>query len=245
MDTIVYVSLSHQLALQRQLDLVANNLANANTNGFRRENAVFESYLDVQEHTAGPGRGVSYVLDHGVARDSAQGELKITGAPLDVAIQGDGFFSVELADGGKAYTRNGHFEIDGNGTLVTSDGAKLLDERGKPFNIDPQEQGLRIENDGSIQSSTGVKGQLGLVKFANDEALERLGNTLYAGGNPEKIAPDKVKLKSGALEGSNVQSIIETTAMIDVLRTYQSTTRLMDRYEEMRKRGLERLGRVN
>jgi flagellar basal-body rod protein FlgF len=245
MDTTVYVSLSHQLALRRQMDLIANNLANANTNGFRRENAVFESFLDIQSHTSGPGRAVSYVLDHGVARDISQGDFKTTGSPLDVSIVGDGYFSVEMASGAPAYTRNGHFEIDGNGFLISANGAKVLDDGNKTVRFDASDQAIKIDGDGTVSSSSGIKARLGLVKFARDEELERLGDTLYAGSNPEKISVDLTRLKAGTLESSNVQSIVETTEMIDVLRTYQSTTRLMERYEDMRKRGLERLGRVN
>lgn len=245
MDTTIYVALSHQLALRRQMDLVANNMANANTAGFRRENAVFSSYLDVEPFAPRPTRRVEYVLDHGIARDSAPGEMNTTGNPLDAAIVGEGYFTVSLPNGQTAYTRNGHFELNANGDLVTTDGAKVLDSNGRPISIASDERNVRIEGDGSIHAQSSEIAALGLVKFADDNALTRLGDTLYAGGMPQKLGAGDIKIVGGALEGSNVQPIVETTRMIDVLRTYQATTKIMDSYEDMRRRGIERLGRVN
>jgi flagellar basal-body rod protein FlgF len=246
MDTTLYVSLSHQIALRRQLDLIAGNIANADTTGYRRENAVFQSYLE-QQPLAGnrTARTVNYVLDYGVARDSAPGEISQTNNPLDVALTGEGFFTVALPNDAIAYTRNGHFSLSDDGYLETANGARLLDRNGNPFQFDADEKNIVISPDGSIVSSAGEKGQLALVRFASDVGLERLGDTLYQGANAEPIAPEKIQLRSGFLEKSNVKAIVETTEMMDVLRTYQSTTRLMERYEDMRKRGIERLGKVN
>lgn len=246
MDTTVYVSLSHQIALRRQLDLIANNIANAETTGYRRENAVFQSYLEKQPLSGTrAARTVNYVLDYGVARDSSPGDISQTGNPLDVAQTGEGFFNVALANGETAYTRNGHFSLSEDGFLVTANGARLLDRNGNMFQFAPDEKNIEISPDGSVSSSAGPKGQLALSRFSSDVGLDRLGDTLYQGGNPEPVAPERVQLRSGFLEKSNVKPIVETTEMIDVLRTYESTTRLMDRYEDMRKRGIERLGKVN
>ncbi len=246
MDSTVYVSLSHQLALRRQLDLIAGNIANAETTGYRRENAVFQSYLQRQPQTTGrAGRTVNYVLDYGVARDNGPGDISQTGNPLDVAVTGDGFFKVALANDEMAYTRNGHFTLSGDGFLITANGARLLDRNGNPFQFAPGEKNIHVSADGTVSSSEGNKGQLALVRFASDVGLDRLGDTLYQGANTEPLPQDSVKLRSGFLEKSNVKPIVETTAMMDVLRTYQSTTRLLDRYEDMRKRGIERLGKIN
>jgi flagellar basal-body rod protein FlgF len=246
MDTTVYVSLSHQIALRRQLDLIAGNIANAETSGYRRENAVFQSYLERQP-LAGTkaARNVNYVLDYGVARDSSPGDMSQTNNPLDVALTGEGFFTVALGNDAIAYTRNGHFSLSEDGYLTTANGARLLDRNGNPFRFDSDEKNIQISPDGSVSSSAGEKGQLALARFASDTGLTRLGDTLYQGANAEPVAPENVKLRSGFLEKSNVKPIVETTEMIDVLRTYQSTTRLLDRYEDMRKRGIERLGKIN
>jgi flagellar basal-body rod protein FlgF len=246
MDTTVYVSLSHQLALRRQLDLIAGNIANAETTGYRRENAVFQSYLERQPLAESKAaRTVSYVLDYGVARDSAAGDLSPTSNPLDVALTGDGFFTVALGDDTLAYTRNGHFSLSADGYLTTANGARLLDRNGNPFRFESDEKNIQIGPDGRVSSSAGDKGLLALARFARDTSLTRLGDTLYQGAGAEPVAPKNVKMRSGFLEKSNVKPIVETTQMIDVLRTYQSTTRLLDRYEDMRKRGIERLGRIN
>jgi flagellar basal-body rod protein FlgF len=246
MDTTVYVSLSHQLALQRQMDMIAGNIANADTTGYRRENAVFQSYLERQPLSASPaGRTVNFVIDYGVARDTTQGELTPTGSPLDVGIVGDALFTVGLANGETAYTRNGHFSLSEDGYLITANGAQVLDTKGSPFQFPADEKKISIAKDGTVTTSAGDIGQIALVRFANDAALKRLGDTLYQGANPETVDPQKTDLRVGYLEKSNVKSIVETTSMIDVLRNYQSTTKLLDRYEEMRKRGIERLGKIN
>ncbi len=246
MDTTVYVSLSHQLALRRQLDLIAGNIANAETTGYRRENAVFQSYLETQPLTgARAARSVNYVIDYGVARDNAPGDISQTGNPLDLAVTGDGFFTVSLANDETAYTRNGHFSLSGDGFLITANGVRLLDRNSNPIQFASDEKNIQVAADGTISSSAGEKGQLALVRFASDTGLERLGDTLYQGGNALPLPQDSVKLRSGFLEKSNVKPIVETTEMMDVLRTYQSTTLLLDRYEDMRKRGIERLGKIN
>jgi flagellar basal-body rod protein FlgF len=246
MDTTIYVSLSHQLALQRQLEMIAGNIANADTTGYRRENAVFQSYLERQPHASTPGaRTVNFVLDYGVARDTSQGELSQTNNPLDVAIVGDAFFTVGLPNGDTAYTRNGHFSISRDGTLVTANGAQVLDSKGTPFQFDPDEKTISISHDGTVTTSAGDIGQIALARFADDTKLERLGDTLYQGSNPEAVDLARADLRIGYLEKSNVKPIVETTSMIDVLHNYQSTTKLLDRYEELRKRGIERLGKVN
>lgn len=242
----MYVSLSHQLALRRQLEMIAGNIANADTTGYRRENAVFQSYLERQPQSASPAmRTVNFVVDYGVDRDTSQGDLTQTGNALDVAIVGDAMFSVGLTNGETAYTRNGHFSLSETGTLITANGAEVLDAKGSPFQFEPNEKKISIAKDGTVSTSAGSVGQIGLVRFANDTGLKRLGDTLYQGRNPESIDPAKIDLRTGYLEKSNVKSIVETTSMIDVLRTYQSTTKLLDRYEEMRKRGIERLGKIN
>ncbi len=246
MDTTVYVSLSHQIALRRQLDLIAGNIANAETTGYRRENAVFQSYLEHQPLSGSrAARNVNYVLDYGVARDHSPGDISQTNNPLDVALTGEGFFTVALQDDQTAYTRNGHFSLSEDGFLVTANGAKLLDRNGNRFQFATDEKDIQISPDGTVTSSAGEKGQLALARFASDVGLERLGDTLYQGTNAEPVAPERVQLRTGFLEKSNVKAIVETTEMIDVLRTYQSTTKLLDHYEDMRKRGIERLGKIN
>jgi flagellar basal-body rod protein FlgF len=246
MDTTGYVSLSHQLALQRQLDMIAGNIANADTTGYRRENALFQSYLEHQPNTSTPAaRNVSFVLDYGIARDSGQGELAQTNNPLDVAIVGDAFFTVGLANGETAYTRNGHFSVSEDGYLTSVNGTQVLDSRGSPFQFQPDEKKISISKDGTVSTSAGDIGQIALARFANDAQLERLGDTLYQGTGALAVNVSQANLRIGYLEKSNVKPIVETTEMMNILRSYQATTSLLDRYDELRKRGIERLGRIN
>lgn len=245
MDTTGYVALSHQMALRRHLDVIANNIANANTTAYRRESVMFQDFMsNMPEAEVDSARPVSFVLDYGVTRDPRPGEMIPTTNPLDVAIQGEGYFVVEAADGQPAYTRNGSMHLSPDGFLVTSTGEKVLNAQNQPITFGPDEVQLKIAKDGTISSTAGIKGQLQVVSLPESQDLERMGSGLWRGPNAQPIPAEQINMKSGMLEGSNVQPVLEMSEMIDVLRTYQSTTRLMDRYDDIRKAGIQQLGKV-
>jgi flagellar basal-body rod protein FlgF len=245
MDTTSYVGLSHQMVLRRQLDLIANNIANMNTTAYRRENVLFQDFLIKSGNQAIPSASrVDFVLDYGFTRDNSPGALLVTQNPLDVAISGNGYFTVQTANGETAYTRNGRFTLRADGTLITGNGSILLDENGQPITIANTEQGLKIDTDGIVRTDTGPKSRIGIVAFDDEGALERLGDGIYTGQGARPIPIGEIVLQTGTLENSNVQPISEMTQMLEVLRTYQSTTRMLDRFDELRRKGLERLGRV-
>lgn len=232
------------MALRRRLDVVANNMANVNTAGYKRENVVFTAAERTMPGVRGLGRNVAYVIDHGTAQDHGQGELIATDNPLDIAIVGDAYLTVRTESGGTAYTRSGRLQILAGGALGLSTGETVVDERGQSIFIDPDDQQVMISRDGLVSSSEGERGRIALARFPEGATLTKLGNALVT-GTAEPVDPDDVELRAGMIEASNVSPIAETTQMIDILRAYQSMQRLTDRTNEIRGRAIERLGRVD
>ena len=242
MDNTINVGLSYQMALRRDLDIVANNIANMNTTAFKTQTPLFRQF---SQGTAGAGRGqvgLTMVQDFGVARDLSEGELAVTGNPLDIGIHGPGFFTVEGPGGTPRYTRNGHFQLNDQGLLVTGTGYPVLGPSGRPIRIDAGAQEITFATDGTISTSTGIVGHLGVVTFDNEQDMQELGNGLLA-TQQAPVVTTEAEIHQGMLERSNVKAIIEMTKMIDVLRSYQSTARLMQSYQDLQRRAVQRLGR--
>jgi len=238
------IGLSRQIALQRQMDVVANNMANMNTTGFKAEQLLFEEYVmpvarNRDFHTL--DQPLSFVQDWATVHDLSAGTLQQTGSELDVALNGDGFFAVETP-AGQRWTRAGSFQISSNGTLVDSNGNPVLGEAG-PIAFGPDESGILIAADGSVSSSAGAKGRLRIVEFANAQELTRLGSNLFAGGTPR--AATNTRVMQGYVEGSNVSGMSEMTEMIRVTRAYESIASLAQKQDELRRSAIQRLGDAN
>ncbi|GAB5349246.1 flagellar hook basal-body protein [Alteriqipengyuania sp. 357] len=246
MDISSYVLLSQEQALRRRLDIVANNLANTSTVGFKREQPQFREFVErADEAMIDDARPTSFVLDFRAVHDMAPGAFQPTGNPLDVMIEGPGYLAVQLPDGGTAYTRAGFVNVLENGELATSGGQRLLDEGGQPIAVPPDQIGqISIASDGSVMGPGGPLGRIGVTVFDDESGLAPRGDGLYAGAQGRVLGADETKLRSGGVEGSNVQPIVETTAMIDILRSYQNSVRMAESLNDMRKRALDRLGRV-
>lgn len=243
MDIPAYVLLSHEQALRRRMDVVANNLANVTTTGFKREQPVFHETLRQSQGQEASGRQVSFVLDYGAVHDRAEGAFAATGNPLDLAIQGSGYLSVQLAEGGTAYTRAGKLILLEDGRLADAAGRPLLGENGQPIAVPGEAQGrLRIAADGTVEGPEGALGRLAVTTFADERALTVRGDGLVEGEGGTALPAAETRLRSGGLESSNVQPVAETTAMIQILRAYQSSQRMGDALNDMRKRAIERLG---
>jgi flagellar basal-body rod protein FlgF len=247
MDNSLLVSLSQQLAAYRAMDVIANNLANVSTPGFKREAAKFEEYVTQMrpsEEQKGP-QSVSFVKDAGVMRDVGQGNVEQTGAPYDVAIAGKGFFAVQTATGMR-YTRDGHFSLDANGNLVTSQGYQVQGDGGA-ITITPNDGDIHIAPDGTISSVVrGVGNQIGKLKvvdFADSSALTKQGANLYSTGQTP-TTPATVSLQQGALEASNVQPVIEISHMIEVMRAYEATATLSKSQEDLMRQAIDKLGQT-
>jgi flagellar basal-body rod protein FlgF len=244
MDNSLLVSLSQQLAAFRSMDVISNNLANMSTPGFKRETARFDEYISKVHPAEGQTgiQSVSFVKDAGIVRDLSQGELTHTGASLDVAINGNGYFTVQTP-AGMRYTRDGHFSLDENGQLVTSQGYPVQGD-GSSITITPDDGEVSIGTDGTISSivngNANQIGKLQVVDFADDSALAKQGDNLYS--TTQATTQSTATVQQGMLEGSNVQPVIEITHMIDVTRAYQMTATLSNSQEDLMRQAISQLG---
>lgn len=247
MDNSLLVSLSHQLASYRAMDVIANNIANVFTPGFKREAAKFEEFVAMMRPAEGQTglQPVSFVKDAGLMRDSSQGNLQQTGATYDVAIAGPGYFQVQTP-AGMRYTRDGHFSLDGNGNLVTSQGYAVQGDGGA-ITIAPTDGQVVIAPDGTISSVlngvTNLLGKLKISDFANNAALTKQGSNLYSTAQTPNTPP-VVNVRQGALEDSNVQPVIEISHMIEVMRSYEATASLTKNQEDMMRQAINQLGQM-
>ncbi|SIN62764.1 flagellar basal-body rod protein FlgG [Parasphingorhabdus marina DSM 22363] len=240
-------------AQNMKMRVIANNLANVNTTGFKRDRANFETLAYQQQITPGAkadaqndyavglslGTGVKV---SGTARIDTQGSLQITGNALDIAIEGAGYFQVELPDGRNAYTRSGNFSLTPEGTMVTSEGLPVVPQ----ITIPPDATGLTIGSDGTIsatlagQTEATELGQLELATFANSAGLQNIGNNLVvetgASGNPIVGAgglEGRGSLRQGSLEQSNVNIVEELVTMIETQRAYEVNSKMISATDEM------------
>ncbi|GIK99672.1 MAG: flagellar basal-body rod protein FlgF [Alphaproteobacteria bacterium] len=238
MENPAYIALSRQMVLSRQLDIIANNLANANTAAYKREDLAFVEYLVKPDAAGNPtfaradGR-VSMVQDLGMMRDTDQGPMTETGAPLDLAINGDGYFAVQTPEGVR-YTRLGRFQVDAGGQLVTSDGHAVQGTAG-PIFVPPDDGEVKIARDGTISTEGGPIGRLNLVGFDEAVSLRHAGSGLYIADGAPQPAPESEVIQ-GMVEESNVQPIVELTQMIAVLRNFQAAQKMIDTQDDMQRR---------
>jgi len=246
-ENSLLVGLSRQVALRRELDVVANNLANLGTAGFKSQEMVFREYLmpvaraDIFPH--GADRRLSYVEDRATWQDFTSGPVQTTGNPFDVAIAGDAFFAVQTPNGVR-YTRNGQFQLDAQGRLVTNDGHPVL-SNGGPIQFGDEETDITIGVDGTISTAQGVRGRLLLTRFENNQALIPEGSSLFRSDTPgRELAPGEARTIQYAIEKSNVEPIVETTRLIELSRSYQTLAQMMQRSDELRRTAIERLADV-
>lgn len=244
MENSLYIGLSRQVALQEQMDIVANNIANVNTPGYRAHNMVFLEYLSKQRNAEKAGNdSISMVHDYGQYMNTESGPLRNTGNPLDVALEGPGFFGVQTADGVQ-YTRAGNFQINGAGELVTGSGMLVADNGGGTIVIPEDALEVKIARDGTISTDQGVLSQLMVVEFEKPQDLVAQGNGLYKTedtGNPA----ENTRVMQGMIEGSNVNAVLEMTRMIDVSRAYQSTQRMLQAEHDRQRGMIQTLTRTN
>ena len=244
MDNALYVGLSRQILLRREMDIIANNIANMDTTGFKVESLMQKTDPAEPAVTLGGPRPVKFVAAAGVARDFSQGTLNSTGAPLDMAIKGQGFFQIQTSAGPR-FTRDGRFTTDPTGRLVTQAGAAVLDAGGGEILIDGEKGQVAIGADGVMSQGSEQVGKVGIYAFTNAGALEKTGDNLYRNTSNLQAQPAaEARVRQGMLEGSNVKSILEITRMVEVSRAYEQTARMMDSEAELSRRAVERMGRV-
>jgi flagellar basal-body rod protein FlgF len=231
MDNTSYVALSRQSALQKQMDVIANNMANLNTVGFKSEEMmVAQADVKTKSDTTPFGRQVSFVRDLGTVRDPKEGALTKTGAPLDVAIHGSGYFTLD-SPGGARYTRAGHFRLDENGMIVSGDGMPVMQANGTPIIVAPNEAQINIAGDGTVSTENGQIGQMRIVSFDNEQDLKNDGDGTYiTTATANTVA--RPNLTQGMLEDSNVEAISQMTTMLTVMRSYQSIQNILDNEQD-------------
>ncbi len=243
MENTTLVALSRQVALRHKLDVIANNVANLNTAGFKRQTLEMDDYVmpTASANTFPmPDEPISFVVDWTTSTDFQPGTIDLTGGTFDVAVEGDGFFVVQTPDG-ERYTRAGNFQLDPGGRLVTPDGHPVLGEGGEIV-FGPGETDVVIGSDGSINTNEGPRGRFEVVSFADNRQLEKIGDNLFAGADPQPV--QGVRVRQGALELSNVQAVMEMTRLIDVNRAYAQVTSFINTSEELRLKALNLLGDV-
>jgi len=247
----LYSSASGMEAQQMNLDIIANNLSNVNTTGFKKSRIEFQDLLYDTTKTPGADQGNNALLPTGMqighgsqaaatAKIFTEGELTQTGAPLNIAINGDGFFEVQMPDGTLAYTRDGALKVSATGSVVNSDGLAI---QGGFQPIATGTTGITIAPNGNI-STTGASGnqsfQVQITRFANPAGLQNIGRNLYietpASGTPETGTPDQAgygSLQQGYLEMSNVQVVEEMVNMIEAQRAYEVNSKAVQAADEM------------
>ncbi len=230
METTSMIALSRQTGLRRQMEVIANNMANMNTTGFKGEKMMFVEHLtrSAGGETALPQK-FHFTRDVATIRDTTDGDILSTGNTLDVAIAGAGYFVVQTP-AGERYTRNGRFQLDQTGRVVTQEGHAVLTQSG-PIVLGPRDTDVTIARDGTVSSGTGQMGKLRVVTFDNEMRLRQTGDTLFRSDDAPRTV-DRPTVMQGAIEGSNVKPIIEITHMIEVQRSYESLARFVDREDE-------------
>ncbi|HEY1129550.1 MAG TPA: flagellar basal-body rod protein FlgG [Roseateles sp.] len=240
-------------AQQTQLDNISHNLANVATNGYKRSHAVFEDLIYQNMRQSGANSTEQTVLPTGLqvglgvrpvatARIYTQGNLQQTSNNLDLAIKGDGFFQIQMPDGTTSYTRDGSFQLDANGQMVTSNGYTVL----PGVTIPPNAQSLTIGNDGTVsvtlpgQAAPQSVGQLQLATFVNPAGLDPKGQNLFtetaASGTPNTGAPSNNgigALQQGFVETSNVNVVEELVQMIQTQRAYELNSKAVQTSDQM------------
>lgn len=243
MQTQIYVGLSAQLALRRQMDTVANNIANMNTTGFRAEKVLFDAHLERTQDR----RHVAFVVDRNSYTDMRAGKFETTGNPLDVAVNGDGWLMVETPNGPR-YTRDGRLNIDGEGRLVTLDGNLVLDQGGGEIVI-PEESGrVEILKDGTVGGRVGeveqVFGQIARVRPLDIQTMTREASGLYTAPGGFEEAVD-AEIRQGVLEGSNVQPVIAMTELMSISRAYEQAKSMVENNDEALRNAVRTIGRID
>jgi flagellar basal-body rod protein FlgF len=230
------------------LDMLANNLANANTAGYKLDREFYSLYASPDalgpalDGTA-PAPSVLPVIDRPWT-DFSQGTLAPTGNPLDLALGKSGFFSVD-GPNGPLYTRNGSFQLSADGTLATPEGYAVRGRDGKPIQADPAKP-IEVTSDGTVRQSGAALGQIAVVRFDRLEALAKFGSNYFRAGaaaGPKPAA--EVEIHQGKLESSNVATPESAVRLVGIMRQFEMLQRAMTLGGEMARKGVEEVARVN
>lgn len=239
MDSSIYIVLSKQMAQFQDMEMTSNNIANVNTPGYRAQKMIFSQYLS----DAGKfGQKDAYADTPSSYRDLTSGALKNTGNPLDLAIKGDAYFQVETPLGTR-YTKSGGFQVNGQGLLVNVDGYPVLGNDGAQITLPPTARNIVINGAGFVTVDGLTVGQLGVMEFANQQAMTRMGNSLYASDEAPQ-ASATARVVQGAIEGSNVNSVSELVRVMEISRSVSSTAKFIESMYDLERKASTSLSRA-
>lgn len=245
MDSGFYAACAALMARSQALDLVANNLANTSTPGYRGQHNIFRSFLATASRHLGSGLNQA-VNDFGVSggsqMDLTQGNLEHTGNDLDFAIQGPGFFKVETANG-PVYTRNGNFQVSAQGQLITAQGDPVMGQHGVIRSVGGP---MTVSPDGTISVNGAVAGQIKLVEFPPGTALESVGKTYYSAPPKSEVPAKQSTMVQGSLETSNVNPVASAVELVAVQRYAEMMQRALSMFHtEFNRIATDEIPRVN
>lgn len=241
MENSIYLGLSRQKTLHSNMAIASNNIANMNTPGYRAQNMLFSEYLS---DPRGAEDEMSFVYDRGQYKTSQAGPMQQTDNPLDMALVGPGYFGVQAPGGETAYSRAGNFQIGTDGSLQTSAGLPVLSAGGAPIVIPANATEVKIDKKGVISTQDGQIGQIQIVEFDNIQQLKAFGDNLYLSETPGNPAT-RTTAQQGYIEGSNVNSIVEMTNLIEISRSFQSMQQAMQQEHERLRTAIQKLTRTN
>lgn len=235
MENAGYVTLTRQSGLMREMEIIAHNIANAATTGYRQQGLVFSEFVKAIDDNESLSMAAARIKK----TSQSQGTLTQTGNTLDLAIEGQGFFQLETPDGVRL-TRAGAFNVDATGDIVTSDGYRVLDAGGAPINVPQGQSDVQVAADGTVSLGERLLGQIGVVEPEAGADLEREAGVLFKTDAALELSEDGQVLQ-GHLEGSNVDAISQLTRMIEVQRAYEIGQKLLDMDHEQTRNALQTL----
>jgi flagellar basal-body rod protein FlgG len=243
MNSGIYGAISGSLAMMNQLDVLANNLANVNTPGFKKDTISFEAVMAASALQGSDGSADTPALATGsYSIDFSAGSVKVTDNTFDIALDGDGFFAINTPQG-KAYTRQGNFKMDANSKLVTADGYEVLGG-GAPIIINGGS--VSFDAKGKIFVEGQAAGSIDVLDFPKPYDLRKIGSALFMPNDPDAIpqATKDTVVRQGYLEGSNVNSLEEMVRMIETTRSSETCQRMIQSYDQLTGKAVNDLGKV-
>ncbi|HEX3346537.1 MAG TPA: flagellar basal-body rod protein FlgF [Acetobacteraceae bacterium] len=246
MENATTIGLSRLIAQTREMELSATNIANAATPGFRAERMIFSDLLVREGSAALPGgeKALTYTADRATYRETTAGALTHTGNPLDLAIAGDGFFTVGTRNGPRL-TRAGHFTAGPDGNIVDAEGNPLLDANGRPIQVGATDTQIGIAADGTVDSQNGQLGKIGIVTVVDPTKLKAEGGRLLSAVATATAPDPQPKLVQGAIEGSDVQPAVELTRMIGTQRGFEMLVQFVQSESDRQQNAIQKIMQTN
>lgn len=236
MDNSIYVALSKQSVSARHMEVIANNIANSSTTGYKSENMFFHQYM-----IDGPNGKTNFVEDLSSYRDMSQGSLSETGNPMDLAIQGKGYFAIQTPQG-ERYTRAGNFTINDQGELCTMTGNQVLDDSGQPITFEDKDDKVTFYANGKIEVDGEERGSVGVYQFKNEKSLKKDSNNLFS-SEEVPVLDEEPKIVQGMLEDSNVKPIVEMTNLIEIQRDFERSAKFINTLYELQQNSIQRIAK--